>query len=108
MASLSVVSAQESVKAPCAKAVGHPGPGVGPFVEQSPIETFCFAVGPGAAGSDESAFELPGRAHPSPVGAAPIDQCVVGEQTPHAHAMAGEPGQRSVQELSAGEVLFVG
>jgi hypothetical protein len=36
------------------------GSGVGPFVEQGPVEPFCFAVGPGAAGLDEPSFELPG------------------------------------------------
>lgn len=56
---MSVVPVQESVKALCALTVGGPWAGVGPFVEQGPVEAFSFAVGPWAAGFDEAAFELP-------------------------------------------------
>ena len=61
MASSSVVAAKELVKTAFALAVACPGAGVGPFVEQGPVEAFDFAVGPGTARFDKSTLESPGR-----------------------------------------------
>ena len=108
MASLSVVPVQASVKALCALTVAGPSSGVGPFVEQGPVEPFGFAVGPGAAGFDESASQPPCGAHPAPVGAVAVDQGVVGEQPPDAYALSGEPGDGAVQEFRAGQVFLIG
>ena len=79
MAASSVVVDEESVKAAAAQGVVGPGSGVGPFGEQGPIEPFCLAVRPGTAGLGEASFQLPRRADPAPVGAAPIDQRIIGE-----------------------------
>lgn len=85
------------------------GLGVVPFVEQGPVEPFCFAIGPGAAWFDESAFELSGRAHPAPIYTAPVDDHgVVGHQALHADPVGGEPGQRSAQESRSHQVFLTG
>src|SRR3954470_10905188 len=107
VAASSVVVGEEAVKAAAAELVAGPGPGVGPFGEQGPVEPFGLAVGPGAAGFGEAAFELPGRADPAPVGAVPVDQRVVGQHPADADAVAGEPGQGPVQEPGAGRVLLI-
>lgn len=42
---------QEHPEDSAAAASAGPGAGVGPFIDQSVIEAFCFAVGPGQSGS---------------------------------------------------------
>lgn len=84
------------------------GAGVGSFGEQGPVAAFGSAVGPQTAKFDESVFELPSRAPPAPVGAAPVDPRVVGKQPSYARPVTAKPDRCPVQERCAGRVFLVG
>jgi hypothetical protein len=107
VAASSVVVPDESVQGSTAGGVAGPGAGVGPFVEQGPVEPLGFAVGPGAPGLGEPSFDLSGGADPRPVHAVPVDERVVGQDPPDPDSLGGEPGQRPVQERRTGGVFLV-
>src|SRR5690349_1480878 len=109
MVSFMVVVVQPWGKGLLAGSVAGEDLPVGPFGLQCAVEPFCFAVGPGAVGSDEDLFGAQGGDDGLEVVGVPVGECVVGHDgMDGVDAQGGEVGGGAGQERGGGGAFLIG